>query len=210
MLHGIVREVLAGLFPEEGFVFGDQLFPATGRHGGVFLDSQPILHRTETVLEILLGHFHDDCRVHLDEPAISVVGKALILRDCGQAGHGAIVQSEIQDGFHHTGHGARGTGANADEKRVLGIAEFFLCDPFEFCDVVSDLLSQFRRILLAVLVKEIAGFGRNGEACGNRQADLGHFGESGAFASKEIAPGPIAFGFACPKRINPFFHCVPR
>jgi hypothetical protein len=61
-----------------------------------------------------------------------------------------------------------------------------------------------------VFVEEVAGLGRNGEASGNRQADLGHFGEPGAFASKQIAPSAIAFGFACPKKINPFFHGVPR
>jgi len=88
--------------------------------------------------------------------------------------------------------------------------EFFLCDAFEFCDAVRDLLFQFRRILLAVLVKVVASLGGNRESCGNRQADPGHFGEPGTLAAKKIAPGAIALGFACPKKINPFFHCVPR
>ena len=90
----------------------------------------------------------------------------------------------------------------------LAIAELLLGDLFELGDVVSDLLLQFRGILLAVLVEVVAGLGGDREAGRNGQADLGHFGQACAFAAQDVAPSAVTFCFTCTKEIDPFSHSL--
>jgi len=57
----------------------------------------------------------------------------------------------------------------------------------------GHFLLERGRILLSVLVKIVACFRGNGETCRDRQADLGHFGEPGSFATEQITPLAVAF-----------------
>ena len=50
-----------------------------------------------------------------------------------------------------------------------------------------------------------AGFGGNGEALGNRQADVGHFGQVGALAAQQLAHGGVAFG----EQVHVLLHDIP-
>ena len=138
LLHGVVREVLARFFAEVGLVFGDQLFPTARRNRGVFFDSEALLHRAKRVLQVFLGQAHDHGRVHLHEAAIGVISKAFVLGDRGKARDRAVIQAEVQNGFHHAGHGAGRAGADADEQRIRRVAEFLLGDAFERRHVVGD------------------------------------------------------------------------
>ena len=176
LLEGVVRKVLPGLPAEVRFVFRHQFFPAAGGHSGIFLDPEPIFHGAKPVFEIFLRHVHDDGRIHLHETAIGVVSESFVPRYGGETFDGAVVQAEIENGLHHSRHGAGGTGAHTDEERVFRISEFLFRGAFELGDVVGDLLLQLRRILLAVLVKVIAHFRGDGETGGHGQADLGHLG----------------------------------
>ena len=45
----------------------------------------------------------------------------------------------------------------------------------------------------AIFVILGAGLGRDGEALGNRQAYLGHFGQIGALTAQQVAHGSVAF-----------------
>ena len=162
------------------------------------------------MFEIFLRHAHDHGRIHLHEAAIGVVSESFVPGYGGETFDGAVVQAEIENGLHHSRHGAGGTGAHADEERVFRISEFLFRGTFELGDVIGDLLLQLRGILLAVLVKVIAHSRGDGETGGHRQADLGHLGETGAFAAEKIAPGSVTFRFASTEEIHPFFHGTPR
>src|ERR1700675_407257 len=155
-------------------------------------------------------HAHDDGRIHLHEAAIGVVSESFVPGSAGETFDGAVVEAEIENGLHHSRHGAGGTGAHADEERIFRISELLFRDAFELSDVIGDLLLQLRRMLLVVLVKVIASFRGDGETGGHRQADLGHLGETRAFAAEKIAPGSVAFRFTSTEEIHPFFHCTPR
>ena len=162
------------------------------------------------MFEIFLRHAHDDCGIHLHEAAVGVISETFIPGRGGEAVDGAVVEAEIENGFHHSRHGAGRPRTHADEERVFRIAQLLPSGALELRDVIGDLLLQLRRILLAVFVKVIARFRGDGEAGWNRQADLGHLCETGAFAPEEIAPGSVTFRFAGAEEIHPFFHCTPR
>ena len=66
-----------------------------------------------------------------------------------------------------------------------------------------DLRLQFLRIGLAVRVEIGADRGRNGETGRHRQSKIGHFGEIGALAAKQIAKACFAFGFAVTEGEHP-------
>src|SRR2546430_2530433 len=55
-----------------------------------------------------------------------------------------------------------------------------------------------------------ARFGGHRKAARDGQADSGHLGKAGAFASEEVAPSAVAFRFPCTKKINPFRHDMPH
>ena len=93
----------------------------------------------QALFEIFLGELHYDAGVHLDEAAIGVPGEALVVHALGEAFDGLVVEAEVENCLHHAGHGAGGAGADADEERILGVAELLLGDLFELGDVFGDL-----------------------------------------------------------------------
>src|SRR4029077_5245269 len=59
-----------------------------------------------------------------------------------------------------------------------------------------------------VLVEVVAGFGRDGESRGHRQADPGHLCQPSAFSDEQVAPRAVALCLTCAKKIDPFRHCI--
>jgi len=102
-----VREHVAGFLQEDLLVLCNKLLPTARRHGGIFLDAQARFHCAKPVLEIFLRHFHYDRAVHLHEAAESVIGEAAIFCRGSKTFHRAVIQAQIQNGFHHAWHGAR-------------------------------------------------------------------------------------------------------
>ena len=48
----------------------------------------------------------------------------------GQTFNSLVVQTEVQDGVHHAGHGSASAGTNGHQQRVLWIAELLADDLF--------------------------------------------------------------------------------
>ena len=69
-----------------------------------------------------------------------------------------------------------------------------------------DLGPQGVRIGAAVVVVVGADLGGDGEAGGNREAEVRHLGEVRALAAEEIAHGALALGLAVAEGINPRRH----
>ena len=51
---------------------------------------------------------HNDIAVHLEETAVAVVGKTFVTTAFGEGTYGLVVETEIEDGIHHTWHGVAG------------------------------------------------------------------------------------------------------
>src|ERR1700757_2108030 len=131
------------------------------------------------MFQVFLGQAHHDGRIHLHEAAIAIVSEAFVASSSRKARDGLVVKSKVENRFHHAGHGTGRTRTHADEQRALRIAEFLASDFFKLLDVIDYLLLEFARILLAVLVEVVAGFGRNGETRGNGKTNTRHLREAG-------------------------------
>ena len=151
------------------------------------------LHLVDQLLEVLLANFHNHVGVHLDESPVAVVGPAGVAGLFGHDLHDFLVEAQVQDGVHHAGHGSAGAGAHGDQQGVLLVAELLAGDLFHLADVLHDLCLDLVVDLAAVLIVLGAGFRRDGEALGNRQAELCHFRKVRAFAAKKLTHGPVAF-----------------
>ena len=126
-----------------------------------------------------------DAAVHGDEPAIAVVGEALVAGDGGETLDAAVVEAEVEDGVHHPRHRELGAGAHADEQRVGGVAEGAAHRLLEPLDVGGDLVGEPRRpATFHVRPACIGGDGEPGRY-GELQ-DARHLGQVGALAAEEI------------------------
>jgi hypothetical protein len=63
----------------------DELAEVVGGEVHVELDAALLLERLERLLEVVVGHAHDDVAEHVDEPAVGVVGEALVAGGSGRA-----------------------------------------------------------------------------------------------------------------------------
>ena len=105
-----------------------------------------------------------------------------------------LVETQVQNGIHHTGHGCASTGTNGNEKGILEIAELLTGYSLHLYDVVHDLGHDLVIDLTAVLIVLSASFGRNSEALRNRETDLGHFGQVCTLTAEQLTHGCVAFG----------------
>ena len=185
LLDRVLREGLAGLLLDHRLVLGAQLLEGGGRQVGVTGHPGSFLGGFERVLEQGPVDVQHDSAVHRDEPAVGVVGEALVVGGRGEALDALVVESEVEDGVHHPGHRELGPGAHADEQRVGGIAETASHLLLQGADLLGDLTVEF----FGPAARQIgaAGVGGDREPAGHGQLEhAGHLGEVGALAAKEV------------------------
>ena len=94
---------------------------------------------------------------------------------------------------YHAGHGGAGAGTDGDEQRVLQIAELLAGDLLQLVYILHDFGLNLVVDLTAILVILGAGFRRNGKALGDRQTNVGHFSQIGAFTAQKLPHFAVAF-----------------
>ena len=215
LFTGIFGEVLAG-------AFADEFAEAVGQGaqgGGIQLGVGDVgIFREKLLFQLLDDDFkrlmiltrtflyaHDHVTVHLEEAAVTVVGKALVLAAFGESTNGAVVEAEVEDGVHHAGHRVTGAGADGHEKGVGGVTELPAHGVLEFCDGVVNLTVEGGRVTAVVIVVVGADLGGDGESGGDGEADLCHLGEVGALAAEEGLHLPVAVGFAVAEEVDVFY-----
>jgi len=191
---GIVGEVLAQLVLVLSLELVGQLVQVFSGQLGIKGDALLFLHGVDQLFKVLLAHFHNDVREHLDEAAIAVPRPAGIVGFFSDDMHNLLVQAQVQDGIHHTGHGSAGTGAHGHQQRIFHIAELLAGDLLHLGDVLHDLGLDLVVDLAAVLIILGAGFGGDGEALRYGQTDVGHFSQVGALAAQQLTHLGVAFG----------------
>ena len=162
---------------------------------------EDLLERVHVALVFRL-HVEHDVAVHLHEAAIAVPSESFVLRLFGQCFERFFVEADVEHRVHHAGHRLAGSRAAGDQQRILRRAEFGPHDGFDVGQRGFDRLLQVFGVGAVVGVVVVADFGREGEAGGNRQADVAHFGQVGPFASQEIAHRGVAFRLACAEGVN--------
>ena len=185
LLDRVLREGLAGLLLDHRLVPGAQLLESAGRQVGVSGNPGSLLGGFERMLEQGPVDVEHDAAVHRDEPAVRVVGEALVVRRRSQALDALVVEPEVENGVHHPGHRELGAGAHADEERIGGIPE----PPAHLLLQSGDLLGDLGVELLGPPARQIgaAGIGGDREAAGNGKLEHArHLGQVGALATEEI------------------------
>ena len=202
------REVGADLL----FIFGLELvgefFEVVRRQFDVLCDALLFLHLVDELFKIFFADFHDDVGIHLDETAIAVPRPAGIAGFCRDGLDHFFVETEVEDGVHHAGHGSARARTDGDEQGVLFIAELLAADVLHLVDILHDLRLDGRIDLPAVLIVLRACFRGDREALRHGKTDVGHLCKVRALAAEEFAHLCIAFRekvaiFFCHKRFPP-------
>ena len=170
----------------------------TGFQLGVFDD----------LLELMVVHAEHDGAVHLDEAAIGVPGKAGIVGLGAEALDRHVVETEVEHGVHHAGHGDARAGAHRNQQRLALVAELQALRLLDMGQGFADLGCQVVRVVPVVLIERGADLGGEGEAGRDRQADAGHLRQVGALAAQQIAHVRAALVVAGTEAVHPLAHCI--
>ena len=188
------------------FIFFNQFFQIIGSQICIGFIAFGFFHSFQSMFKFIDVGFQNYVGIHHQETTIRVIGKSFVIGSFGQTFNGFIIQTEVQNGIHHTGHRNAGAGTNREEQRVVGITEFFAHNFFNTGNGITNLIFQIGGILMVIVVIVGADFGRNRKSGRHRQTDLVHFRKVGTFTAQEISHRGIAFGFAVSKCIYPFTH----
>ena len=88
------------------------------------------LDLVERRLEVLVIDAAHHVAVHVDQPAVGVVGEALVAGRVGDADHRFVVQAQVEDRVHHARHRAGRAATDRDQQRILRVAELACRAPF--------------------------------------------------------------------------------
>ncbi len=168
-----------------------------GIEPGLFL----LLLGIEHFIESMLRDFEHDAAEHLDQAAVGIGGEAWIAAAFRQGLDALIVETEVEDGVHHAGHGKLRARAHAHQQRVLALAQFLALQFLQLLERRIHLAFDFGGNTVAAHVFP-ASLGLDGEARRHGQPGVGHLGETCAFAAEVILHLAVAVGLAAAKRVN--------
>ena len=153
------------------------------------------------MLEVMTIDAQHDAAVHRDEPAVAVVGEALIVRAARQTLHARIVEAEVENGVHHSGHREFGTRTHRHQQWIFGVAEFATHLLFQRGDVCGDFFVEPLRPTAAHVVA--AGVGGDGEAVRHGQLEhRHHLGEVRALAAEQVFHAHRGLAVLVVKRVD--------
>ena len=193
LLLGILGEFLPLMGLIEGLELLHQSLHIVGIQLYVLRYALFFLHLVDDLLKLALGQFHNDVREHLNETAIGVISKTGVVGQLGQTLDSLIIQTEVQNGIHHAGHGSTGTGTNRNQQGVVDIAELLADQFFQVSQVGENLCLDILIDLTAICIILGAGFRGNGKALGHGHAGLGHFGQVRTLTAEELSHVLVAF-----------------
>ena len=137
-------------------------------------------------VEFCLGNSQNHIAEHLYETTVAVQREPSASGQRGQSLDALIVQSQIQNGIHHTGHRDRGARAHRNKQRIFLAAKGLAGDMLQilnfFCDSGADIL----RDGLIFLIIAATRLRRYGKAERNGQPDPAHFRKIRALAAEQL------------------------
>ena len=189
----IIREICADLL----FIFCleliSQLLQVFCCQLYVLLNALLLLHSVNQLFEVLLSYFHYNVRVHLNKSPIAVpcpAGIAGFLCDCVYYG---LVQTQVQNGVHHTRHGCTSAGTNGYQQRILRVTELLAGDLFHLADVLVDLSHDLIVDFLSVLVVLGAGLCCDSKALRYGESQTCHLCQICSLSTQKITHLRITF-----------------
>ena len=193
LLLRVLRELDALLLLVDLLEADNDFLHVVGGEIGVVLRALALLDVVQNALKEALRDLHDHVGEHLDEAAVGVIRKALVLGQVGQTLDRHVVQAQVQNGIHHTGHGRARAGAHGNQERILQVAELLAADLLGLGQSGVNLLDNILADGLAILIVAGASLGGDGKALRHRETDLGHLGKVRALAAQQVAHAGVAF-----------------
>ena len=181
----ILREFFTGLLVDDGLEDIDQVLEVLSVELGIALNAAFLLHVVQRVREEVSVDVQNGLAEHLDEATVGVPRETLVAGNFGQAVDGFVIQADVEDGFHHAGHGELCARADGDQERILGIAQ--LAAHFFFDLAKGD--GHFSIETLggsAVVQVDAACFGGDRKTGRNGQTELRHFRQVRTLASEQV------------------------
>ena len=174
-----------GAIPDQRLVLFDQIPQVVFSEICVGRSARRHALRLQQMFEVVHRYAKHHARVHLDEPSVRVVGKPCVLALVSQCHHGSIVESEVENRFHHARHRDRRARSHRDEKRIFCVAEFLAGNFFEPRYVAFDFGAESVGVLTASQVLDAFAAG-DGKARRNGNAQIRHLGEVRALAAEDV------------------------
>ena len=144
-------------------VLRDQRFPVIGAELRVGLYAELRFRRIEQMVEVFFRNLEHDAREHRDEAPVRIEREALVAGELGQPRDRFVVEPEVEDRVHHTGHRDARTAAHGHEQRVCGHAEALFRPLLELAHRRAHLVLQTVGKAPADAIKFQTLFGRNDE-----------------------------------------------
>ena len=194
LLHRIIREGLAGLALHHVEEAVGDLAQVAGRECDVLRDAGLVLDRLELGIEGLVGYAQGHLAEQLDEAPVGIPAEAFVAGLGDEALQGVDVESQVEDGVHHAGHGHGRTRADRHQQRVVaaaeGLAGFLLQRLHLVAHLVHDAGGQFMVGMVEVIQ---AGLRADDETGRHIDPDLGHFAQVGALAAEQHLVAAVTF-----------------
>ncbi len=187
----------------------DQFAQVVGGELRVEFDAALLLHFVDDDLErifvlfALRLHAQYHVAVHLYEAAVGVPCETVVARTFGKGLYGGVVQTEVEDGVHHTRH--RGACARTDryQQRSGVAAEGHARLPFYAFDRLFHFGTDgLHHRVAAFFVVFGTYFGGDRKARRNRDSHEVHLCQVGAFAAEQLTHLAVTFGLLVAERVD--------
>ncbi len=201
LLLGVGGEVCADLLLILGLELLSQLLQVVLVQLGVLGNALLLLHLVDELLEILLAHLHDHVGIHLDKPAVGVIGEAGVTGLLGESLHHLVVEAQVEDGIHHAGHGGPCAGADGDQQGIVQVPELFPAHVLQLAHIRHNFVLDFPIDGTSILIILGTCLGGDGKTLRDGHTQIGHFGQVRALAAQQLPHRAVALG----KEVHKFF-----
>ncbi len=185
LFTGVLREPTVGVLADQALVGLHESLQVFSGQVEVGLRAALGLERIQRLGEHARLDVQHGAAEHLQQPAVGVVREPLAAANLGQALDRLVVEADIEDRFHHPGHGELRAGPYGHQQRVLWVAERLASCLLQRLEVLADLVGQPGR-LLALGEVGAARVGADDEPRRNRHPQTGHLREIGPLAAQEV------------------------
>ena len=124
LLQRLLREIAARMLAHHLLILRNDLFQIVSGQVGIELHAALLLLRLKHLVECMLLDVENHVAVHLDQAAVGIISKALVVRLLRQRLHATVIQSQVKDGIHHARHREFCARADAHQQRALPCSQF--------------------------------------------------------------------------------------
>ncbi len=144
----------------------------------------------------------------MNETTVGVINKMGVIGLGNHTGSHFIVQAEIKNRIHHTGHRRTGTGTNRNKQGIGRITELTVHQLLDMRYSRRNLVfQQAHDFFLTHLIIFIANFGCNRKARRDRDSNQIHFGKVCTLTAQQLPHVGLAFSLAATESVHSFiFH----